>query len=80
MLLIFTTGINDVRQDEKIIGVRVKKKGHKLRTFADNLVLIDENPLERLDILMEKLKEFSIDGKIASIIGRISMIKMNHLE
>lgn len=47
----------DIKQDESVAGIKVLKD-YKLRAFTSYLVLILENPLEEIDVLMGKLREF----------------------
>lgn len=48
----------DMRRD--LTGLKVKKEIYKLKVFVGDLVLIlEKNPLgKRIDVVMEKLREF----------------------
>lgn len=45
---------------DRINELKIKNEIHKLRAFADNLVLIVDDPWKGTEVLMKKLKEFSI--------------------
>nr|GEZ82414.1 hypothetical protein [Tanacetum cinerariifolium] len=57
-ILVLEVLSRNIRQDERIHGVKIKKETFKLRAFADDLVLMLENPLKDIELLMNKLKEF----------------------
>lgn len=47
-----------VREDEEIIGLRLKGFSYKYRTFADDVLFIVEDPVKTLPILLEKIQTF----------------------
>lgn len=46
-----------MRQDERIVGIKILKTT-KLRAFDDDLVLVLEDPLKGNEILTDKFKQF----------------------
>ena len=63
----------DIRQDDQIKGLKIKKV-FKLRAFANDLVLILQDPLNVVEHLMKKLKEF---GSLAGL--KVNKQKTNML-
>ncbi|XP_061495705.1 calcyphosin-2 isoform X3 [Rhineura floridana] len=57
-ILVLEVLLRDIRQDKRISGLKIKKEEYKLRAFADDLIIVLENPLEGINVLMDKLKEF----------------------
>ncbi|XP_025028017.1 contactin-associated protein-like 2 [Python bivittatus] len=52
---------NDIRRDERIAGVTIKREAYNLEAFADDLVMILlEDPLEGIRTLIEKLKDLGV--------------------
>lgn len=47
----------DIRQDEKTMDLKIKEETFKLRAFADNLVVIFQDPLKGI-FLIKKMKVF----------------------
>ncbi|XP_015283583.1 PREDICTED: protein lunapark, partial [Gekko japonicus] len=64
----------NVRQDERIIGVKIKGASYKLRAFADDLMLVLEDPLKGIETLMAKLKEF---GTVVGIKQSINFLGLH---
>ena len=60
LLLILVLEIlnKDIRGDEQLKGLKIKKEVFKLRAFADDLVLLIQDPLESVEHLMKKLKDY----------------------
>lgn len=49
----------DIGQDEKIMGVKLKKRLKNWGVFANDLVLILQEPQSGIEHVMKKLKDFS---------------------
>ena len=69
-LLVLEILNRDIRQDERTVGVKIKKETSKLRVFADDLVLVLEDPFKGMEILMGKLKQFGALAGFKLINGR----------
>lgn len=46
--------------DERTAGVKIKRNMYKLQVYPNNLVIILEDPVEGIEILILKLKDFEV--------------------
>ena len=79
LLFILTLEIltEQIRDKKKIEGLKVRGHTFKLQAFADDLVIILEDPMDSIEDLMEMLKNFGdmagmkINQKKAKILVKI---------
>lgn len=62
LLFIMTLEVlfREVREDERVKGLRHKGFRYKLRAFADDVVFITEDPISPISYLTDKINEFGI--------------------
>uniref|UniRef100_A0A803TVZ8 Reverse transcriptase domain-containing protein n=1 Tax=Anolis carolinensis TaxID=28377 RepID=A0A803TVZ8_ANOCA len=54
--------LRSIREDSKLVGIKVDSQEIKVRAFADDVICIIENPRDNIRIWLNKIEEF---GKLA---------------
>uniref|UniRef100_A0A803SUG8 Reverse transcriptase domain-containing protein n=1 Tax=Anolis carolinensis TaxID=28377 RepID=A0A803SUG8_ANOCA len=69
LLFIFSLEIllKSIRDDPKLIGVKIRKHNYKVRAFADDLICIIDDPIKTIQYWLAKIKEY----------GEVSGLKIN---
>lgn len=68
---------NRIRIDENIRGVRIKKYEYKLRSFADDLVFVLEDPSYSMKALIDTLLDFELISGLKVNKDKTTMITKN---
>uniref|UniRef100_A0A803TEA6 Reverse transcriptase domain-containing protein n=1 Tax=Anolis carolinensis TaxID=28377 RepID=A0A803TEA6_ANOCA len=60
LLFIFSLEIllNNIREDPKLKGAKIKKYNYKVRAYADDLICIIEDPIKTIQNWLSKIREF----------------------
>uniref|UniRef100_A0A803TA98 Reverse transcriptase domain-containing protein n=1 Tax=Anolis carolinensis TaxID=28377 RepID=A0A803TA98_ANOCA len=56
--------LNEIRQDSRLRGLKIKNEEYKIRAYADDVICIISNPLENIINWIEKIEEY---GKLAGL-------------
>uniref|UniRef100_G1KW36 Reverse transcriptase domain-containing protein n=1 Tax=Anolis carolinensis TaxID=28377 RepID=G1KW36_ANOCA len=82
LLFIFSLEIllNNIRDDPKLKGVKIRKYNYKLRAFADDLICVVDDPINTIHYWLSKIREFGDNSGLRINMDKTMLLTKNMTE